>query len=199
MTTAAQLAEAHRIAQLRIGSLTVVQMNAIWPLLDPTDLDGSFPAWVVAAMPIITQQQATSSRVAAAYFTAAKVLQLGPAAAPAAVVTNLADAKAVTTSLLITGPASIKRAMLRGVQLEQAVSTAEASSSAAAMRHSLAGGRETLLRSVRKDPDARGWVRVSSGNACDFCSMLDGKFHRDDTADFPAHDGCSCSQEPVFG
>jgi hypothetical protein len=66
------------------------------------------------------------------------------------------------------------------------------------MRHTLDGGRQTILQTLRTDADATGWQRVASGKACKFCNMLDGKFHYADTADFPAHDGCSCSQEPVY-
>jgi hypothetical protein len=104
----------------------------------------------------------------------------------------------VTTSLLVTGPLSIKKAMVRGISPARAIPTAEAASSAAAMRHALDGGRQTIAQTLRADNDATGWERRASGNACKFCASLDGKFHRDDTADFEAHDGCSCSQEPVY-
>lgn len=193
-----RLTEAHRLTQARIGALTVLQMRRVWRLLDPEDLDGTFEDWLIAATPIVATQRTVSARTAASFVTASKVLQLGPSAMATPILADAADPRALTTSLLVTGPLSVKRAMARGVPLARALSTAEASSAAAAMRHSLDGGRQTLLETLRTDRDARGWRRVASGGACKFCSTLDGKFHPTDNADFPAHDGCSCSQEPVY-
>ena len=45
-----------------------------------------------------------------------------------------------------------------------------------------------------------GYRRVTSGNACAFCSMLAsrGAVYSQRGASFEAHDGCSCSPEPVW-
>lgn len=200
MATAAgrRLTEAHRLAQARLGAQAVLQMRAIWPLLDPDELDATFPRWLTAAIPLIQGQRAHSARLAANYITAFKALELGPGSRVSPVLDEVASVPAVRTSLLVTGPVSVKRAMVRGISLTKAMSTAEAASSAASMRHVLDGGRGTVMRTLKADRDATGWQRVASGNACQFCTTLDGKFHRDDTADFEAHDGCSCSQEPVY-
>jgi hypothetical protein len=146
----------------------------------------------------VATQRAVSARTAAAYLSAAKAIQVGAGARSAPVLADEVDPQALSTSLLVTGPVSIKRAMARGTILARAFDTAEAASSAAAMRHAVDGGRQTIMRTVQSDPDATGWQRVASGNACKFCNLLDGKFHWAATADFPAHDGCSCSQEPVY-
>jgi hypothetical protein len=92
---------------------------------------------------------------------------------------------------------SVKRAMTRGVPLARALDIAEAASSAAGMRHALDGGRETVMGTVRSDPQARGYQRVASSNACRYCSDLAGIRFADDHV-FQAHDGCSCSSEPVY-
>jgi hypothetical protein len=41
---------------------------------------------------------------------------------------------------------------------------------------------------------------VTSGNACDFCSMLAdrGAVYGEASAEFEAHDHCSCSAQPVY-
>lgn len=193
-----RLTEAHRVAQRHIGALTVPQVRAVWPKLDPNDLDGTTDAWISAVTPIVSRQRAVSARTAAAYMLASKTLQLGRGTRVTPVLEVAHDQDALATSLLVTGPISIKRAMTAGAQLEQAVATANDASSASAMRYALNAGRDTVLSTIRNDRDARGWARVASGNACDFCSMLDGKVHRADDADFPAHDGCSCGQEPIY-
>lgn len=47
-----------------------------------------------------------------------------------------------------------------------------------------------------------GWRRVTSDNPCDFCAMLAAQgavYNAEETADFEAHDNCSCTAEPVWG
>lgn len=110
------------------------------------------------------------------------------------------DAPRVQASLAVTGPVSIKRAMMRGVNLDEAVEVAGGRTAAAGMRHALTGGRQTIIHSVADDHAARGWRRVASGKACEFCSMLAGRgaVYGPDTGHFAAHDGCSCTAEPVY-
>jgi len=191
------LAEQHRLTQAQVGALTVVRMRAVWPLLDPEDIDGTYSRWLMAAAPVIETQRTVSSRVAAAFLSASKRMAL-PGAQFVPVIAGSVDPAALATSLMVTGPVSIRSAMKRGVPIARASSIAEASSSSAAMRHALNGGRQTFNDSLDSDPDARGWRRISSGSACAFCKRLSGKRHPTANADFPAHDGCGCSQEPIW-
>lgn len=199
MATAAgrRLTLAHKKAQGQIGTATVARMRTVWRLLDGNNLDKSFDRWLAAAVPIVQTQRLKSAEAAAAYLGAFRTLETGGDFAP--LIQAALPVDEVTTSLLVTGPVSVKRAMLRGVPLVRAMSVAEAASAAAAMRHALNGGRDTIVQTLHADDEAKGWQRVASGNACKFCAVLDGKFHYADTADFEAHDGCSCSQEPVYG
>lgn len=192
-----RLTEAHRLSQARLGAITVARLRDLFHLLDPTDLDGTFERWIRSVVPVIDAQRSVSIRVAAAYLRAFKTTNVGVDAATPIVRPGPADLRALTTSMLVTGPVSLKRATARGVQLADALSVAEASSSAAGMRYVLDAGRSTLTQSIRADRDATGFVRVTSGNACAFCSDLAGTHIPDDEA-FPAHDGCSCSAEPVY-
>jgi hypothetical protein len=171
----------------------------VFKLLDPLNVDRTFPDWLRTALPVIELQRGTSSQLAANYLTAFKRLETDSDLEP--VLADPASPEAVATSLLVTGPISLKNAAARGVPLRQAVSVAEAASSAAAMRHALNGGRETITHTVRSDADATGWQRVTSGKPCDFCSMLAGRgaVYSDDTVHFDSHDGCACSAEPVWG
>ncbi len=66
-------------------------------------------------------------------------------------------------------------------------------------RHIANEDRETVLQSSIEDPQARGWVRVGGGG-CNWCQRyLDGEVHYADGYDFPAHDHCNCTAQPVFG
>lgn len=197
---ARRLSEAHRVAQLKVAHDTIRTVSASWTLLDPTDLDRTFVRWFDAILPAIEGHRATSARIAANYLKTSKQFALGPAAKVVPVLALEVPREAVTTSLLVTGPLSIKRAMTRGIQLATAVNTAEGASASTAMRFALDGGRQTIVDTVNTDRQARGWMRETSGKPCDFCEMLAGRgaVYTEATVDFAAHDGCSCSAAPAW-
>ena len=179
----------------------VRQMLAAFPLLDGTDLDGSFERWLRAVLPIIQAQRTTSARLAANYLTTFRQLEVGETRERLApILAETAPVEAVATSLVVTGPAAIKSAIGRGIPLPAAMQNAQATVARAGMRHVLNGGRETITATTRADPRSGGWARVTSGKACDFCSMLAerGAVYGEASADFQAHDGCSCSAETSY-
>jgi len=188
------LTEAHRLAQLRLGARTISQLRAVWNLLDPEDLDGTFAEWVSAVQPIVDAGRAASSRLAGAYFNALRTLELGE---PGDVIpAGPLDPRTLITSMLVTGPVSI-RANRGRLTLTETLDIAAARTSGAAMRHALNGGRETLTGSVRADRRAVGYQRVASGNACDFCAERAGATFAEDEV-FEAHDRCGCAAVPLF-
>lgn len=198
--TAAALSQAHRTAQLRLGAIAIRQLRAVWRLLIPEDLDGTFEDWLVAVIPLVETQRHASATIAANYLSALRALELGVDGGRfAPVLADQIDRRAVTTSMLVTGPISI-RGNLGRMTLQRAVDIAEGRSAAAAMRHALNGGRETIVQSAVADKRAVGWVRVASPNACDYCSSLadGGAVSSADSANFAAHDGCTCTAEPVY-
>src|SRR5688500_17258359 len=152
----AQLTELQRATQLRLAARMITQMRAVWGLLDPADLDATFQRWLRVAVPVVQTNRAASSRLAAAYLAAFRKAELGTLDDLPVVLAAPADVKAVTTSLLVTGPWSVKTAMTRGVDVDRAVDIAEARSSAAAMRHALDGGRDMIIGTVAADRQALG-------------------------------------------
>lgn len=201
-TTAGQrLTEAHRLAQARIGAQTVRALRAVFPLLDPTDLDGTFDRWLQGVLPIIRSQRITSARLAANYLTTFRTLELGADVEPyVPVVADEIAEETVQTSMLVRGPVSIRSNLARAVPLVRALSLAEANSARAGMRHAMNGGRDTIQNAIQNDPEAQGWARATSGRACGFCAMLAsrGPVYSKTTVDFHAHDGCSCGSEPIY-
>lgn len=61
--------------------------------------------------------------------------------------------------------------------------------------------RDTITTNQRRDPEAVGWRRVSSGSGCKFCRMLAdrGAIYKAESARFAAHGSCHCAAEPAFG
>lgn len=60
--------------------------------------------------------------------------------------------------------------------------------------------RDTIIQNQRRDPASAGWKRIASGAACGFCKALAarGAVYKQATADFAAHDNCTCTCAPVF-
>lgn len=199
-TAGGRLTEAHRLAQARLGARTVNAMRAVWPLLDAQAIDATVERWLTAAVPVIRDHRATSSRLAANYTTTFKAIELGGVTSTPTVLAEAVPVEAVTTSLLVTGPYRLRKALARATPLVQALSTAEAESAAAAMRHALNGGRDTIIQTANADRQALGWARAASGRACAFCALLAsrGPVYSKNTVDFRAHDHCSCSAAPVY-
>lgn len=177
--SAAQLTEGHRLAQARIGAQTVRLMRSTWPLLDPTDLDATIGRWLRITVPLIARQRRQSVLLAGQYLRAFRAIELGMDTSFVPVLDVPDELEAITTSLVVTGPATIKEQMRRFMPLTErfmplteAVRTAEARTAGAAMRHALNGGRSATERTVMADRQAIGFFRVTSGKPCAFCAML---------------------------
>jgi hypothetical protein len=187
-----QLTESHRLAQARLSASLQAILGPAWKLLDPTNLDGTFGDWLRIVMPAISAQHTQSATLAANYLKAFRLLELGDSG-PVALADPLATEQ-VVTSLTVTGPATVKSAMTRGLAIDAAMLRGEVASTRAAMRLVSNGGRDTIVRTAETDRTANGWARVTSGKPCAFCAMLAsrGAVY---AGDFKSHDGCHCTAE----
>lgn len=195
----AALTRQHRRTQQAVSAAVLRELLALWPLLDPLRLDETAPGFIAAATRLTAGGRALSSRAAVAYYTAFRLAEGVSGAAPASVAAT-APLEAIRTSLLVTGPVSIKAATGRGVPLSRSTADALVRVSGAVSRHALDGGRETVVELTRTDPKAQGWARVTSGDGCSFCQMLAsrGPVYSGETVDFESHDHCLCGSEAVF-
>lgn len=196
---ARRLTEAHRLAQARLGADTVRLLVAAFHLLNPDRLDATFERWLATVAPLVQAQRLRSSRLAATYLNAFRTYELGSTFPP--VVADAADEEGLRTSMFVTGPVALRARLGRGMELRTALDLTVAGAAGAAMRWALNGGRETILNTINADPKAVGYERVTSGNACEFCSMLAdrGAVYGEESADFEAHDHCACGAEVVYG
>lgn len=197
---AAELTEAHRLGQTRIGARTIRDLQAIWPLLDLTDLDTTVSRWLRAAVPLVKARRQESAQLSAAYFERFRRTE-APQHRPIPVaLAGPLPAEQAVTSLTVTGPATVKAATARGLPLAAAGDLGLATSSRSAMRLALDGGRQTITGTISADPNALGWARATSGDPCAFCAMLAsrGPTYSEEAVAFEAHDGCNCTAEPVY-
>lgn len=197
----AALTRQHRRTQATIATVTSRRLTALWPLLDPNDLDLTSPGWVTASTDVVRGGYALSARAASAYYTAFRAVELALPPDPILPPATTLNVNAVRTSFIVTGPVSIKSGTGAGRPLTQTVADSLVRALGAGQRHVVSGGRDTLTAAPTVDPVARGWARVVSGDGCAFCLMLAsrGPVYTEETADFEAHDHCSCGVEPVLG
>jgi len=198
--TGRQLTESHRVTQARLNAAVVTAARPLWRLLDPDRLEETTGDWIAAVVRLVTAHHSTSAALARRYWRAYRIAEIGQP--PVGTLDRPGiNVEAVATSLAVTGPVRIRRAARTGRDVTRATRIAEASSAAAAGRHVLSGGRDTVIRAVRTDRRALGWARATSGDPCAFCALLAGRgpvFGSEDSAAFQAHDRCSCTAEPVY-
>ena len=194
-----RLADRHRLAQVAVRAATVRSLLALWDaLIDPTDLDGSTPVWLDAAMAVVLRRHDESARLAALHIGRTRYAQVGAVGPTPPLV--IPDSEATAKALLIRGPLLLKSQMTR-VPLEAATKSAKAAQAQAGARRALTGGRQTITQAVRTDPAATGWRRTTSANPCDWCASKAGEVWATDADGgdfFQAHDHCGCGAEPLY-
>ncbi|MCK9921610.1 ADP-ribosyltransferase [Frankia sp. AgPm24] len=194
---ATALTDQYRRQQLALRAATTKDLRTVWPLFDGSD--ESFAAFAQAATSLILNRADTSTGLASAYYRQIRaaegiVGEIIPRRAPRP------PESLIKTALVSTGLAGTRRAIGAGQTPAQARATGLVQAAGAAARLVLSGGRRTVEDTVRADPQALGWARVTSGRACAFCAMLAsrGPVYKSDTGAFQAHDHCACTNEPVF-
>lgn len=201
MNDPSTLTEAYRLTQATVSAQTVNALLTVWELLDPAALDATLAGWLTAAVPVVEAHHQQSARLAVGYYKAIRDMS-GARGTYAPIILD-PDLRAITTSLTVTGPASIKSATAKGIRLVDAVDTAKGRSLAAASRQALAGGRSTVGHSISHDSACLGWARVTSGRCCAFCAMLAsrGPVYGDGRkagSNKQWHDACHCITQPVY-
>lgn len=189
--------QAYRARSQQLSLAVVGEVAKAWRLLDPVNVDKTWPAVSKIVTQLVARGYSASQALAVTYLQTHAAVSgvdltalLGPTI----------DLGRVQTSLDVTGPYAVKVAARAGQPPAQAAATALVRISGAASRLSLLGGRSTVQRTVMGRKEITGWSRITSGRACDFCSMLAGRgfVYKETTVDFPSHDHCSCSSEPGY-
>jgi hypothetical protein len=127
-----RLADRHRLAQVAVRAATVRSLLALWDaLIDPTDLDGSTPVWLDAAMAVVLRRHDESARLAALHIGRTRYAQVGAVGPTPPLV--IPDSEATAKALLIRGPILLRSQMTR-LPLEAATKSAKAAQAQAGAR-----------------------------------------------------------------
>lgn len=196
----ARISEQHRLAQAKLQALVLQDMARIFPLLDANNIDKSFGPFFESAYALITARRTVSASLGATYYNAIRAdYDLPDTFTP--LLDAVPNKEKVFTSLLVTGPVAMKKNMAAGLEPMRARDAALKTIAQAAQRHVIDGGRQTVMKSVRRDKRAAGWARLTDGKPCAFCAMLASRgpaYRSEGTAKFKSHDGCGCTAVPVF-
>lgn len=205
--TTLELAAAGRATQLAIRAQLLRDVTRLWPMLDRKRLDETWPGWL-RAMSLLVRNYHGQSAVAAsaAYRTARERATQSPAPRSLIRLAPEPSQDWLDKAFGYSGPGTFQRDIARP-------NTALETTLGASTRIVLDGGRATTIDTVRHDPVALGWYRVTDEDPCAFCALLasrpamkheDGSFrkgslyHSEETASFKAHDHCACAAAPLF-
>ncbi|GAB1641756.1 ADP-ribosyltransferase [Krasilnikovia sp. MM14-A1259] len=201
------LTEAYRLKQAEIASHAAAAVAlAHKTMLSKADLDQGFAHYATVAGKIINAARASAAAAGAAFYLAHRGAANVRAAMPQIAWAPQLDPAILHTSLLVTGPVAVKRAISMGATIDQALKSAEVKTAGAAYRHTANGGRATIKGTILRDEQALGWARVSDGRPCAFCAMLCSRgavYESSTTAGLTEegdkyHDHCGCFVVPVY-
>jgi hypothetical protein len=193
------LTELHRRQQvsLRAGLMRdVVAFYRLWELKDPA----SYAAMERALIIVARDGGMQAAALAANYYEAFRAFEVPTARLISIPLAAPPPDEQIRAAIAATAKHGVLRGLQAGQPYEQAMANGLVEVSGAVTRLALNTGRETIQQGVKRDPEARGWSRVTSGDACAFCAMLAsrGPVYKEDTVDFEAHDHCSCASEPFY-
>lgn len=212
---AAELTRTYQAGQRRISRGLLAELLRLWRATVRLDDFSSFVRFAELAADLVGRRREESAQAAARFYELFRATQAVTAVAPAAAL-PLAPAARGAFAPVVAAPLAetAVAGALRGAALSgfvggrragqterQAARNALVKVSGTATRLVLNGGRDTVLGSVRADPVALGWVRVTDGDPCAFCVTLASRgpvFKSEETASFQAHDHDQCTARPVF-
>jgi hypothetical protein len=192
--TALEVATAGRVAQLAIRAQLLRDVTTLWPMLDRKRLDETWPGWLRAMSLLVRNYHGQSAQAAASTYRAARE-QATHSPAPRSLIkfAPVPSQDWLDKAFGYSGPGSFQRDIARpNTALETTLGTST--------RIALDGGRTTTLNTLRADPVAVGWYRVTDDNPCSFCALLAsrGIVYKAETVGFKAHNHCACYGMAAF-
>lgn len=207
-----RLTERHRTQQIALRAVFLVELQRLWPLLDPVRLDATAAAWLDLMVDLIVGFRQRSLTVSLSYYDHFRAAEIGEDDFDTDDIHVPLSLNAVRASLIATGPAHIKHQTMVHRNVDQATDTGLVLVSGAASRHVLNGGRDGITEAATRDKRTVGWMRVTRPDCCYWCAMLASRgpvYHSEATAFRTTersergpgekyHDHCACTAEPLF-
>jgi hypothetical protein len=216
------LTQAYRTQQVQRAAIVAALVAAYYRSRVDVEDPAAIERWLDLMLPRIMGQQNIIARLAAEYANKAREIELPRE--PKLTFDPLPGSveEQIRTSLRVVGPVDYTNKMRDIQRLDIGDQQREAMAieakqitakkvAASVVRHTQAGGRETLLGAAKSDRVALGHVRVTTGTPCFFCAMLAsrGLVYNDDSFNLSdsrftgdgkvkVHDSCACTLKPVY-
>lgn len=196
----AQLTVQHRQRQIQLRAGVLRELMAIWRAVDPTNLRGTIDPFTRAAAVLARAGFEDSAGLAVEYyrrFREAEGVTGGVTIIPPDPPSR-DDAGSLLRGAALAGIINGRR---RGFSVQAAAQNGLVKTSGSMSNLVLGASRQVVTSATAADPRSTGqWRRVAGGDACPFCTMLEGRgaVFSARTADFEAHDHCACTAEPEF-
>lgn len=192
--------ERHRVEQLELKARALRDLQRLWRTVDPTNLERTIDGFANAAAVLIYEWREESIETSARYVDELRRAE-GAGGAITVMVGDGPSHAELVASIRGAALAGIVRARRRGQSVEAAARGGFVRASGTASALFLAGGREAVASAIHGDDQAVAWMRVTSGDPCEFCAMLASRgpvFTTAKAAAEPFHDHCGCTVEPVY-
>lgn len=194
-TAALELAASARAGQLAVRAAVMRDVAQLWPTLNVARLDATFPGWLRAMILVVGGYHAQSAALAGRYYRTARSHAIQSPTPARLIQTSQPPAEEwLRKAFGFSGPGMLSRDTLRpGTALSTTLGTAA--------RVALDGGRSTVLETVKHDPVAVGWYRVTDGHPCGFCALMASRgiaYKSERSAEFKSHNDCGCDAAPAF-
>lgn len=206
--SAAEIAVAARAVQLAIRARLLKDVTALWPALDKNRLDETFPGWIRGMGLLVRSYHGQSSEAAGvAYRSAREQATQSPAPRSLVKIAPVPAPEWLDRAFGYSGPGMLQRDVVKP-------NSALTSTLGTASRIVLDGGRATTIDTVKADPVAKAYYRLTDGDPCAFCGLMASRgpiYKSADTAGVDAdkrftgngaakfHNDCGCSIVPWFG
>lgn len=208
MAGQAEQAQRYRRTQALLAAQMARQVLQVWrELMNPANVDATWPAVRAALMPIVRQARTQSAMLARAAYTDARRgagVPDGSFDPPGPLQLAIHRLEA---SLDVTGPVEFKKAIAAGKTPQQAMDAAAVRMVGSTQYLALEGGRSVMKRSIEADERATGYARITDNDPCAWCAMLASRgpvYKSAKTAGDPRqggdryHDHCGCQAWPAF-
>lgn len=190
---ASALAHKHIEAERRLRLLIAGRVEKLWRDLGSWDEDDVEP-WLTGVLPLIESGQRASVALTEAYLARAlerPAVGVNPEDVIGAAVRNGTAPDTVYRRPFVT----VWTGLANGALFNDAVASGMARATELA-RFDVQAAMRATAQAVQDEGGFYGFQRVADGDACEFCSMLDGAYVKSADA-MPMHPGCGCGLEPL--
>ena len=194
-------AQMFRFSSALFGAQVIRDILTQWLyLFDPRQARRSWPAVKKAVTELVHNRRYVATQMGQDYYAAARAAAGVPGVFTAAGVPPV-DAAVLSGTLDSTGPWTFLKGIQAGKTETQAMQGAGVRMSGAAARLVQMPTRDVVVDTVKADPEAIAWMRITASNPCSFCAMIAGRgpvFRSAQAAGFLAHSHCQCTAAPCF-